>query len=84
MIGLGGGLMPDLVRREVVVAFDTDVGSAFDAEEGGRIEARLAACVGTGGFPPRTDALKDGVVVAPSEGLGIEELTARRAGVAFE
>jgi len=85
VIGFGGGFKPGLVSREVaVVVFGADEGGNFDAEDSGRVEARLAACVGTGGFPPRTDALNEGVVVAPSEGLGIEELTARLAGVAFE
>jgi len=83
-MGFGGGLMPGFVRREVVVAFDAGAGSAFDAEDGGRVKVRLFACVGTGGFPPRTDALNDGVVVAPKDGLGMDELTARRAGVTFE
>ena len=85
VIVFGGGFKPGLVSREVVVvAFDADEGGNFDAEDNGRIAGRLVAGVGTGGFPPRTDALNEGVVVAPSEGLGIEELTARRAGVAFE
>lgn len=84
VIGFAGGFIPGLVSRVVVATFDAEEGGTLVAEGGGRMEARLDGCVGTGGFPPRTEALNDGVVVALSEGRGTDALTARRPGVGFE
>lgn len=82
--GFGAGFVPGLASLVVVVGFEAEDGFTFETEGGGRMEARLVAWRGTEGFPPRTEALNEGVVVALSEGRGTDALTARRPGVGFE